>query len=266
MTQLLVESADGTPISSESYGDGRALVVVSGALFAAERWLGVVNVLSEKRCVYVVDRRGRGKSGDHPPYAPEREVEDLLAVLQAIPGPIDLLGHSSGAILALQVAARAPSKLERLVVYEPPVFFAEPDLIAQDLPERLEALLANGQRDLAVETFLREGPRNSEESLRSLKAGPAWAGMVSSLGHTVPYDSHVQRSFSADPAELVRIHIPTLMLVGGASPERMRTGAETIAARLPDAQLAELPGQQHMAMLQAPSLLTAAINAFLVGD
>jgi pimeloyl-ACP methyl ester carboxylesterase len=263
MTQLLVESADCTPISSESYGDGRALVVLSGALFAAERWLNVVKLLSEKRCVYLVDRRGRGKSGGHAPYAPEREVEDVLAVLQAIPGPIDLLGHSSGAILALQVAARVPSKLERLVVYEPPVFFAEPDLIARDLPERLEALLAAGQRDLAVETFLREGPRNSEDSLRSLKTGPAWAGMVSGLGHTVPYDSHVQRSFSADPAELARIQIPTLMLVGGASPERMRIGAETITARLPHAQLSELAGQQHMAMLQAPSLFAEAVSAFL---
>ena len=266
MTQLLVESADGTPISSEGYGDGPALVIVSGALFNAERWLGVVKLLSEKRCAYVIDRRGRGKSGDHAPYAPEREVEDVLAVLNAIPGPIDLLGHSSGAILALQVAARAPAKLARLVVYEPPVFFAEPDLIAQDLPERLEALLANGQRELAVETFLREGPRNSEESLRSLKAGPAWLGMVRTLGHTVPYDARVQRSFSADPAELVRVEIPTLVLVGGASPERMRTGAQTIATRLPNAQLRELPGQQHMAMLQAPSLLADAAEAFLSGN
>lgn len=263
MTQLLVESADGTPISSEGYGDGRALVILSGALFGAERWLAVVKVLAEQHSVYVVDRRGRGKSGDHAPYAPEREVEDVLAVLQAIPGPIDLLGHSSGAILALQVAARAPSKLERLVVYEPPVFFAEPDLITQDLPERLEALLASGQRDLAVETFLREGPRNSEDSLRALKGSPVWAGMVSSLGHTVPYDSYVQRSFTGAPAELARVQIPTLMLVGGASPERMRTGAQTIAAGLPNAELTWLPDQQHMAMLHAPALFAATVQAFL---
>ena len=262
MTQLLVESADGTPISSEGYGDGRALVVVSGALFAAERWLNVARLLSDKHCVYLLDRRGRGKSGDHAPYATEREVEDILAVLNAIPGPIDLLGHSSGAILSLQAAARAPSKLERLVVYEPPVFFAEPDRIASDLPERLEAMLAAGELSLAVETFLLEGPRNSESSVRSLQASPAWAA-VTALGHTVPYDARVQRSFTAEPAELARVQIPTLMLVGGASPERMRVGAETIAARLPNARLSELPGQQHMAMVQAPSLLAEAVAAFL---
>jgi len=263
MTQLLVESADGTAISCESYGEGRALLIVSGALFAAQLWMNVVQRLSADRCVYVLDRRGRGKSGDNPSYAPEREVEDVLAVLRAIPGPIDLLGHSSGAILSLQVAARQPDKLARLVVYEPPVFFGEADRIAADLPERLDALLAAGDRAAAVETFLREGPRVSESELRARQSGPAWAQMVSSLGHTVPYDCRIQRSFSGDASELARVQIPTLMLLGGASPERMRTGAETSTARLPNARLAELDGQQHMAMLLDPTAFAAAVSAFL---
>jgi pimeloyl-ACP methyl ester carboxylesterase len=263
MPQLLVESTDGTSISSESFGEGRALVVVSGALFAARLWTNVVQQLATKHTVYIVDRRGRGKSGDSPTYAPEREVEDVLAVLRAIPGPIDLLGHSSGAILALQVAARQPDKLERLVVYEPPVFFGESDLIARDLPERLDALLAAGQRELAVETFLREGPRSSENELQASRDGSHWPLMVSSLSHTVPYDSRVQRSFSGKESELARVLVPTLMLIGGASPTRMRTGAETIAARLPNARIAILEGQQHMAMLSAPVPFAAAIGEFL---
>ncbi|MEO8902653.1 MAG: alpha/beta hydrolase, partial [Polyangiaceae bacterium] len=95
------------------------------------------------------------------------------------------------------------------------------------------------------------------------KGSPVWAGMVSSLGHTVPYDSYVQRSFTGAPAELARVQIPTLMLVGGASPERMRTGAQTIAAGLPNAELTWLPDQQHMAMLHAPALFAATVQAFL---
>jgi len=263
MTALWVQSADGTPISSEIYGEGRPLVVVSGALFASALWQRVVPRLSAGRSVVVVDRRGRGQSGDQPSYAPEREIEDLLAVLGALSGPVDLLGHSSGAILSLQVALRAPANLERLVVYEPPVFFAAPDRIAEDLPERLEALLARGQAELAVDTFFREGPRTSESELSAMKTGPAWASMVKVLAKTVPYDARVQRSFTGTASELSGIRVRTLMLLGAESPERMRRGAETIAARLPNAELRELPGQQHVAMLTAPLAFAAAVAKFL---
>jgi pimeloyl-ACP methyl ester carboxylesterase len=263
MTQLLVTSADGTQISAQRYGAGRALVIVSGALFASELWLKAVALISDRRCAVVVDRRGRGKSGNGGAYAPEREVEDLLAVLEGLEGPVDLLGHSSGAILALQVAQRTPPNLERLIVYEPPVFEALPDLIAVDLPERLEALLATGEPEAAVETFFREGPRASEVELRRMKDGPAWAQMVKGLAHTVAYDSRVQRAFSADPAQLSRVRTKTLMLLGAVSPPRMRSAAETITARLPDAALTELEGQQHVAMLTAPALFARTVNDFL---
>lgn len=263
MAELHVRSADGTRISVEIRGQGRPLVIVSGALFASERWLPVTTLLAAERRPCVVDRRGRGKSKSDAPYAPEREVEDLLAVLADIGEPADLLGHSSGAILALQTAARAPANLERLVVYEPPVFFNETDRIAPDLPERLEALLAAGQLEQAVETFLLEGPRASEAELRSMKAGSFWAPLVRAFGHTVPYDSRVQRSFSGSLEELQLIRISTLMLIGGSSPERMVTGARTIAARLPHARALELPGQQHMAQTTAAPLFASAVNGFL---
>ncbi|HEY0468350.1 MAG TPA: alpha/beta hydrolase [Polyangiaceae bacterium] len=263
MASLTVTSPDGTLINAQRYGEGRALVIASGALFASELWLKVMPLISAQRCVLVVDRRGRGKSGNASSYAPEREIEDLLAVLQSLPGPVDLLGHSSGAILALQLAQRTPANLERLIVYEPPVFFATEDRIESDLPERLEALLAEGRPEAAVETFLREGPRASEAELRGLKGSPAWTPMVKGMAHTVPFDSRVQRAFSADPAELARVRIRTLMLLGGASPERMRRAAQTIVSRLPSATLSELAGQQHVAMLSAPALFANAVNEFL---
>jgi len=263
MAELRITSADGTTISVEQHGAGRPLVLVSGALFASQRWLKLVPLISDQRAVFVVDRRGRGKSGNGTAYDPAREVEDLMAVLEGIEGPVDLLGHSSGAILALQVAQRTPANLSRLIVYEPPVFFDASDRIDQDLPERLDALLASGQPEAAVETFLREGPRTSEAELSSLKGGPAWQPLVKALAHTVPYDARVQRAFSADPELLSRIRIRTLMLLGAASPLRMRRAAETIAARLPEATLLELPDQQHMAMLSAPALFANAVNDFL---
>lgn len=259
MADRTVQSADGTPIYVELTGQGRPLVVVSGALFARQLWRNVIAQLAD-RTVCVIDRRGRGNSGDSPHYAPEREVEDVLAVLSSFSEPLDLLGHSSGAILALQAAARVPPNLERLMVYEPPVFFRAEDQIAADLPARLDALIAAGDRATAVETFLREGPRSTEQELQSLRAGRGWAPLVEHLAHTVAYDSRVQGAFSASPEELARITIPTLMLRGGASPERMRLAAETIAARLPQCTLRELPGQEHVAMLGAPALFAEALR------
>ena len=263
MAQLLALSADGTHVNCEVYGEGRPLVIVSGALFAAELWQRVVRLLSRERSVCVIDRRGRGKSRDGGPYAPEREVEDLLAVLGALPGPVDLLGHSSGAILALAVAQRAPANLARLIAYEPPVFFTEVDRIALDLPERLDALLAAGSADAAAEAFFREGPRASERELQSMKAGPGWAPMLKQLAHTVPRDASVQRSFSGDAVELAKGRVPTLLLLGAESPARMRRATETIYERLPNARLRELPGQQHLAMLTEPALFAEAVREFL---
>lgn len=266
MDQLTVTSADGTLISAQSHGAGRPLIVVSGALFASELWLKVVPLIASERSVVLLDRRGRGKSGSGGAYAPEREIEDILALLRSFPSSVDLLGHSSGAILSLEVARRAPLNLERLIVYEPPVFFTPEDRIATDLPERLEALLATGHADTAVETFLREGPRTSEGELRALKAGPAWAAMVKGLGHTVPYDSRVQRAYSGDSEQLAEVRVRTLMLVGASSPPRMRSAAATIAARLPNATVTELAGQQHVAMLSAPALFASAVNDFFASD
>jgi pimeloyl-ACP methyl ester carboxylesterase len=257
------QSLDGTLISCERYGTGRPLLVISGALFASERWLSVVPLLTSERQVLVLDRRGRGKSGDAPLYAPEREVEDVLSVLSVIDGPVDLLGHSSGAILALQVAARAPENLGQLIAYEPPVFFNAADSIAQDLPERLEGLLAAGHADTAVLTFLREGPRVPERDLLGLQASPFWGQMLAALAHTVPYDARIQRAFSAAPSELLEIENRTLMLIGAASPERMQLGARRVAERLPHVQVRELVGQQHMAMVTAAALFANAVSDFL---
>jgi len=259
MAQLIVRSLDGTSISSESHGEGQPpLVIVSGALFSSLRWLPSLPLLTAERRVYVIDRRGRGQSGDAAAYAPEREIEDVWEVLAAIERPLELLGHSSGAILALQVAARQPSNLLRLIAYEPPVFFSEADRIAQDLPERLDALLASGQPEAAVETFLREGPRASEAELLGVRQGSSWLPMVEAFAHTVPYDSRIQRAYAADPAELSRVRVPTLMLVGAKSPARMRVGAEAIASRIPNARIREVPGQ-HAAMLTAPAEFAAAV-------
>jgi pimeloyl-ACP methyl ester carboxylesterase len=260
---MIVRSLDGTPIHAEAYGEGSpALVVVPGALSTQGPWESAAQLLAAGRKVLVLDRRGRGQSGDAPEYTPEREVEDVLAFVEELGQPTDLLGHSSGAILAIQVAQRAPSDLRRLVLYEPPVYFADGDRVPADLPERLEALLATGDRDAALEVFLREGPRVPEEQLIAMRADPAWP-VRAGMAHTVAREARIQRGFDPVPKQLRRVHVPTLMLIGEESPHRMRAGAEGIAARIPNCATRILHGQQHSGMRTDPTAFSEIVDGFL---
>lgn len=263
---MIVPSADGTPIAVQRLGDGPALVIVPGALSDHTAWIACTPLLANAgRSTYVIDRRGRGASGDAPSYEPEREIEDVLAVLEAVGGPADLLGHSSGAILALRTAERAPFGLRRLVVYEPPVFFDGHDQIPADLPERLDALLARGDEDAALQTFLREGPRSSEAEIHDLRRRAVWPRMLA-MARTAPYDLRIQRGFDLDLRRLADMRTPTLLLIGSQSPRRMRSGSEAISRALPDARIEELAGQGHLAQVLAPDAFAAAVDRFLSGD
>src|SRR5512139_4073493 len=115
-----VRSKDGTFIAYEKSGHGDPLVVVHGTSADHTRWGSVLKQLEERYTIYAVDRRGRGESGDTPPYNIEREFEDIAAVVDSIPGPAYLLGHSYGAICSLE-AALLSRNIKKLILYEPPI-------------------------------------------------------------------------------------------------------------------------------------------------
>lgn len=259
---MIVRSADGTAIAIERIGDGPPLVVVPGALSDVASWSACAPLLADGRSVHVIDRRGRGASGDAPSYAVEREIEDVLAVLDGLDAPADLLGHSSGAILGLGAAERSPVHLRRLVLYEPPVFINAEDRIPADLPQRLDALLAAGDADGALETLLREGPRTPDAEIEWLRAHSGWQRMLAMVG-TVPYDARISEGFDPDLRRLASVRTPTLMLIGSLSPPRVRRGSEAIAASLPDVRIEELHDQEHRAHVTAPAVLAAAVFRFL---
>ena len=113
-------SADGTTIAFDRVGDGPVIVISPGALCDRGSFAEVAEVLASSYAVVNYDRRGRGDSGDTEPYAIEREVEDLAAVIAANGGAaVNVMGHSSGAMLGLEAAA-AGHPMARLVAYEPP--------------------------------------------------------------------------------------------------------------------------------------------------
>ncbi len=91
-----VVSRDGTKIAVDRYGSGPSIVLVGGAFTDRRALAPLAQALAPYFTVLAYDRRGRGGSGDTPPYAPAREVEDLAAVLAAAGGPACVFGHSSG--------------------------------------------------------------------------------------------------------------------------------------------------------------------------
>ena len=235
-------SVDGTSIAFDRTGAGPPLVAVMGAFCDRHTTKSLTAVLREHFTVFEYDRRGRGDSGDTPPYAVEREIEDLAAMLDAAGGAASIYGHSSGAALALEAAGRG-LPITRLVAYEPP-YTTPDDGRPSDLLDRISAHLAAGRRREAVEAFLTEAAGVPAAALPRIESGPDFAGMLA-VSHTLPYDFAVCGDGRVPTERLAAVGVPVLVGDGGASAPWAARVAQTIAAVAPHAERRTFPGQTH---------------------
>jgi len=234
-----VRSADGTQIAYHRIGSGRPVVLVGGALSTAASARPLAEAFAAAGLQGTCwDRRGRGKSGDTAPYAPEREVEDRRAVVDAVSGDAVVLGHSAGAVLAL-IAAGAGVPMTHLFVSEPPLRFGYDEPPA-DLAERLQTLVGQGQQAAAVATFQRENVRLSEPMIDRLRAGPEFAGMVP-LAQTTVYDTLLIASVSTPTPAMLATSVPTTILRGQPAVPVLVTACDRLAAAMPEAELVVVP-------------------------
>jgi pimeloyl-ACP methyl ester carboxylesterase len=240
-------SKDGTEIAFERIGDGPTAIIVGGAL--NDRMAGVpfAQVLSSKFTAVTYDRRGRGDSGDTQPFAVEREVEDLGAVIDANGGSASLVGTSSGAVLGL-VGAAAGLHVRKLAMYEPP--FMIDDTRPVPAADYVDTLRERGTNDRggAVEYFMTVGVGVPPEMVEGMKQGPMWPALEA-IAHTLWYDGLVMgETIEGDPGALKQwasVQTPTLVMDGGASPPWLQNGARTLAEILPNAEYRTLEGQTH---------------------
>lgn len=257
-----IQSKDGTLIAYEKSGQGPALVLVHGTAADHTRWESVLGPLQEKYTVYAVDRRGRGSSGDNLPYEVEREFEDIATLVDSIPGPVNLLGHSFGAIVSLE-AARLTNNLEKLTLYEPPITISEESFYPAGIVETINLQLDAGDNAGVVEAFLREVPRVPPQELELLKSSPSWQSRVNAA-HTIPREMQVSEAgYRFDEDDFTDLNIPTLLLLGGESPSFFREAVYMLEEDLPNARVVILPGQQHVAMNSAPALFLKEVMRFL---
>ena len=194
-----VTSADGTSIAYEQAGAGPAVILVDGALcFRAFGPMGALAALLAPHCTVITyDRRGRGESGDTPPYAIAREVEDIAALIGAAGGAAGVYGISSGAFLALNAARDLAGTITRVALYEPPASLdAERIRRFTEYRAQLDALLAAGRRGDAVTLFMRlvgaglagdEGAAPQDAGAR-LRQTPVWP-IFESVAPTLAYDA-----------------------------------------------------------------------------
>ncbi|MDY9926927.1 alpha/beta hydrolase [Methanosarcina sp.] len=257
-----VRSKDGTLIAYERSGSGPALVLVHGTSADHTRWASVLPMLEQKFTIYTLDRRGRGQSGDSAVYSLEREYEDIAAVVSSIHEPVNLLGHSYGALICLEAALRV-ANLNKLILYEPS-FRSDGLLYPPDIRARIQSLLDSGNRDEVLVVFFREVVGMPEDQIEALQNEPAWAGRLAAA-HTILRE-FADEDYILDPQRFENLTVPTMLLQGSESPDYLKTATEILHAALPNSRVVVMPGQQHIAMRTAPEMFVRLVIEFLIGS
>ncbi len=256
-----VISKDSTRIAYERRGQGPPLVLVHGTGIDHTYWDPVAPELERRFTVYNVDRRGRGRSGDTPPYAIEREFEDVVAMIENIPDKVYLLGHSYGALCSLE-AALLTTHIRKMILNEPPMYTTVNVVYPADAPERVLAYFKAGEAEKALLALYEAGGTSTAE-LNLLRSLPNWQARILAAP-TIPREFQSVRDYSFDPSRFKRMETPTLLLLGGDSAPVYKAAIETLHSSLPNSRLVILPGQPHDAAVSAPEpYLREVIRFFL---
>jgi pimeloyl-ACP methyl ester carboxylesterase len=249
-------SADGTEIAFDQTGEGPPVILVVGAFNDRSTGAPLGEALESRFTVLNYDRRGRGASGDTVPYAVEREVEDLDALIREAGGAARVFGYSSGGTLALEAAARGLN-ITKLAVYEAP--FMAGDGVPRppkDMAAQLAKLVSSGHRGDAVELFQTKLVGIPEQVVAQLRHAP-FRPALEATAHTLVYEASIVGDLTLPMAQLKSIKAPTLVVYGTESPAFMGTGAEALAEALPAGRVQALDGQNHdiVPAVLAPVLL-----------
>lgn len=234
-----VVSADGTSIALERRGDGPTLILVdgAGAYHAFNPMTSLANMLGGDFTVVTYDRRGRGRSGDTPPYTVEREVEDIAALIESHGREAFLYGTSSGGLLVLQAAA-TDLAIPKLAVFEPPL--GSEEATDAEFTAHLVALVEAGRRAEAVAHFY-QGIGVPAEVLSGMSSADREA--LEAVAHTLVYDCLV--SLATDLETLRSVLAPTLVIDSLDTGDEMAGWAEEVVDVLPQGRHLRLRGEWH---------------------
>jgi pimeloyl-ACP methyl ester carboxylesterase len=233
-------SADGTTLAYERIGEGPPLVFVPGVFNLRDTCAPIAAQLADQFSCFTYDRRARGDSSDTQPYAVEREVEDLQAVIDVAGGHAAVFGFSSGATLALRAAADG-LPIDRLFLYEAPFRFEDHGpAAAADLPQRLQRLVDEGRKADVVTTFQLEGIGLPPDMVAGIRQSPFFP-RLEAMAQSVVHDATITVTLSVPTPAMAAVQVPTVVMRGGQTWPVLAVAAERLADLLPNARLLVLP-------------------------
>lgn len=254
-------SRDGTAVGCVVDGNGPPLLMIHGTGDTQLGWRRLRPLLAPHFTLYLMDRRGRGVSGDLDAYALEREWEDVAAMIDSIPAPVNVFGHSFGAMCALEAALSA-GNVRRLCVYEPSVNRNSGNARREFAIDEMSRLIALGDRDGLVAIHLRNIINASDETIEKQRAQKdAWAARLA-MAHTMPRELQALRNYRFDARRFSTIDVPLCVLLGEKSVGHGPDTARSLVEAVRGSQLIRLEGQGHFAMLTAPDVLAGKLIDF----
>ena len=267
-----VTSFDGTDVGCHVLGEGPPLLMVHGVAIDHSCFDRAKAPLSKHFTLYIMDRRGRGISGDSVEWSLTREFEDAQAMIEAIAaatgGPINLFGHSLGGLCTVEAASRTKAgNISRFFMYDPaiPKPPRSPALIA--IADKLATILKEtGDREKMIETHLLEWTKISPEVLARQKADTArWARRLG-WAHTIPREYKAGEVFAADPTLYRNVHVPTRIMVGEQSHQGLQDSARLLADTISGSDLIVFKGAGHYGFSTDPATFVAELVKFFIQE
>jgi len=256
-----VISKDGTEIGFIKKGKGPPLLLVHGTTADHSRWGPIIPYFEDQFTVYAMDRRGRGLSGDSPNYHLLREAEDIAAVVESIDEPVNIIGHSHGAIASLE-AALLTENIKRLILYEPPLPLGIPTH-PPGIPDKMQALIGSNKDAAALEVFFKEVVKMPDHEFEKYSALPVYKRRIE-LVNTIPRELTLNRTYSFEPEKFSELQIPVLLMLGGDSPDLFKNAIQVLHTTLPNNTVVVLHSQQHIAMDTNTELFVNETKKFLI--
>ena len=262
-----VTTTDGVTIGGSVHGQGPPLVFVHGMLADGDTdWQALLPYLTDRFTCHLPSMRGRGLSSDHPDLSPGRMVDDILAYVDSIEAPTGLVGWSSGAYLAVTVAAAQSDAVDAVAPVEPGVLSLmdeQEQAVFGGAAARMGELAAEGRLTEAARAFA-GWPFNDEEIALAEDAGyfEAAGRYVPNLLSLLQQWGQYEGPTPDDPAVLGAISTPVLVLHGADTTPFLTASARHVADSVPNARVQEIPGAGHASPLTHPEALAEALAEF----